>query len=383
MYPIYDPENERNLPREEKPERSEGSHSPDSLSGMEPPPPPIEASGPVYVNSYRPEEPSPGAVYGDIPQREEGSAGKKKKGTAGRFFALVGSALLFGLVAGVTMVGINRIFAPKRTVAQEKSTTVTIGKPVVETAAPTASQGVGSLELSGNPFDVSAIVEKAMPSVVAIKGTREIRSENWFGQYQTFESNSNGSGIIIGKSDEELLIVTNNHVVESMSQLSVVFIDDSEVAAILKGGDSETDVAIIAVKLSDINAETAGQLEVATIGDSENLKVGQGVVVIGNALGYGQSVTVGYISALDREVQIDRSTTRNLLQTDAAINPGNSGGALLNMRGEVIAINSAKYSSTAVEGMGYAIPISTVEDIIARLSIMESRNLVDSSQQVF
>lgn len=212
--------------------------------------------------------------------------------------------------------------------------------------------------------DVSSIVEKAMPSVVAINNTMLLQQQTWFGPSQTIEVPSSGSGIIVGQNDEELLIVTNNHVVEDSKELTVTFIDNEPVTAAIKGTDSDSDLAVIAVKLSDIPAETMSRIKVATMGDSDALKVGQGVIAIGNALGYGQSVTVGYVSALNREVHAEDDTTRHLLQTDAAINPGNSGGALFNMNGELVGINTAKVSSTDVEGMGYAIPISQVLELI-------------------
>ena len=192
---------------------------------------------------------------------------------------------------------------------------------------------------------------------------------------------SSGSGIIVGQNDSELLIVTNNHVVEDSNQLTVTFIDNSQVNATIKGTDADQDLAVIAVSLKDIPAEAMSQIKIATLGDSDALKVGQGVVAIGNALGYGQSVTVGYISALNREVKTSETDVKKLLQTDAAINPGNSGGALLNTRGEVIGINSAKYSSTEVEGMGYAIPVSQVKDIINQLMNRKVRTEVAQAQQ--
>ena len=212
-----------------------------------------------------------------------------------------------------------------------------------------------------------------MPSVVAITNTMVLEQRTWFGSSQRYEVPSSGSGIIVGQNDDELLIVTNNHVVEDSKELTVTFIDESSVAAAIKGTDSENDLAVIAVPLSSIESETMGQIKIATLGDSDSLKVGEGVIAIGNALGYGQSVTVGYVSAKDREVRAQDSTSRNLLQTDAAINPGNSGGALLNMRGEVVGINAAKYSSTEVEGMGYAIPVSKVQDIISDLMNRKTR----------
>ena len=231
-------------------------------------------------------------------------------------------------------------------------------------------------------LDVSDIVEKAMPSVVAINNKMLLQSNNWFFGPQQYEATGAGSGIIIGQNDTELLIVTNNHVVENSEDLQVVFIDNQAVEAKIKGTDVENDLAVVAVPLENIPADTMSQISIATMGDSDSLKVGQGVIAIGNALGYGQSVTVGYISALDREVRTsDDNITRNLLQTDAAINPGNSGGALLNMKGEVIGINSAKYSDTDVEGMGYAIPITAVQDIINDLMNTKTRTEVDQSKQ--
>lgn len=229
--------------------------------------------------------------------------------------------------------------------------------------------------------DVSSIVESAMPSVVAITNTMVLEQRTWFGSSQRYEVPSSGSGIIVGQNDDELLIVTNNHVVEGSKDLTVTFIDESSVSATIKGTDSESDLAVIAVSLSAIDSDTMGKVKVATLGDSDALKVGEGVIAIGNALGYGQSVTVGYVSALDREVRTQTEVSRNLLQTDAAINPGNSGGALLNMRGEVIGINAAKYSSTEVEGMGYAIPISKAQDIINDLMNRKTRTEVEESKR--
>ena len=229
--------------------------------------------------------------------------------------------------------------------------------------------------------DVSSIVEASMPSVVAITNTMVLEQRTWFGASQKYEVPGSGSGIIVGQNDDELLIVTNNHVVEGSKDLKVTFIDEKSVTAAIKGTDSESDLAVIAVPLSSIEEETMGNIKVATIGDSDELKVGQGVIAIGNALGYGQSVTVGYVSALNREVRSQDSVSRNLLQTDAAINPGNSGGALLNMRGEVVGINAAKYSSTEVEGMGYAIPISKAQDIINELMNRKTRLEVPEGKQ--
>ena len=302
---------------------------------------------------------------------------KKKHGMASKIAGITAAALLFGTVSGGTMVGINMISDSfRKTEYPQVSQSETL-------AENNQNQAGDSTEASGNAqasvalaTDVSSIVEKAMPSVVAINNTMLYQGSTWFGQTQTYEVPSSGSGIIVGQNDEELLIVTNNHVVADSSTLSVTFIDDTAVNAAIKGTDAESDLAVIAVPLKDIPEGTLSQITIATLGDSDDLKVGQGVIAIGNALGYGQSVTVGYVSALNREVRTENDVTRNLLQTDAAINPGNSGGALLNMKGEVIGINAAKYSSTEVEGMGYAIPISKAQDIINNLMTKKTRNEV-------
>ncbi len=236
---------------------------------------------------------------------------------------------------------------------------------------------------------IENIVEACLPSVVSItnKGVSEVRS--FFGNYQT-ESISSGSGIIIGENASELLIVTNYHVVAGSKQLTVVFAHDESAAqsgdessmnvANVKGYDADKDIAVIAVKLSEMSSETRSKIRVATIGNSDDVKLGSGVIAIGNALGYGQSVTHGIISAVDREVTMEGvnggQITNKYIQTDAAINSGNSGGALLNMKGELIGINSAKISSTGVEGMGYAIPITNVEELIGELMNLKTREVV-------
>lgn len=312
-----------------------------------------------------------------IPQERE-VRGKKKGSMAVKVAGVTAAALLFGTVAGGTMFAVNTVgeLVKGRYTTESTSEPVTVAQ--AETSGNTGSGGNGGVPVTAAiQTDVSAIVEKAMPSVVAINNTMLLQHQTWFGPSQTIEVPSSGSGIIVGQNDEELLIVTNNHVVEDSRELTVTFIDNEPVTAAIKGTDSDSDLAVIAVKLSDIPAETMSRIKVAVMGDSDALKVGQGVIAIGNALGYGQSVTVGYVSALDREVHAEDDTTRHLLQTDAAINPGNSGGALLNMNGEVIGINAAKYSSTEVEGMGYAIPISQAQDIINELMNKKTRVAVD------
>ena len=302
---------------------------------------------------------------------------------------IVLSAVLFGTVAGTVMTGVQ--IASSGMVSQFFA--------IVSSDEKLPEQGE---ELLPEPFpggnvpgilpeapavpapatDVSQVVEEAMPAVVAVASTAVYQMPDfgfgWFfgGGSQSYEVPSSGSGIIIGENDTELLIVTNNHVVQDTVSLKITFVDDAAVDAAVKGMDPDTDLAVISVPLDQIPQETKEKIAVARLGDSDGLKVGQGVIAIGNALGYGQSVTVGYVSALNREIKTSDGNTRVLLQTDAAINPGNSGGALLNMKGEVIGINAAKYSSTEVEGIGYAIPVSGVQDILDELMNRKTRSEV-------
>ena len=222
--------------------------------------------------------------------------------------------------------------------------------------------------------DVSEVVEEVMPSIVSITSKTLVKSGMFgpsFGAEEQYAEGA-GSGIIISKNDNELLIVTNNHVIEEAEELAVQFVNEKTVDATVKGTSSRKDVAVIAVKLSDLDNETKDAIKIATLGDSNELKVGNGIIAIGNALGYGQSVTTGVVSAVNREVAIDNTSTK-MIQIDAAINGGNSGGALLNSKGEVVGINSAKYSSSgtsttaSIEGMGFAIPISDIKDVITSL----------------
>ena len=241
-------------------------------------------------------------------------------------------------------------------------------------------------ENSGS-LSVAQIAEAVMPSVVAITSTSVIeQNRNPFYGYGSYQVQGAGSGIIVGKNDTELLIVTNNHVVDGTTSLSVSFTNDVTVEkAYVKGTSSDNDIAVVAIPLTDIDNETLGYIKIATLGDSDKMRVGDGVIAIGNALGYGQSLTVGYVSAKDREITTEEATL-NVIQTDAAINGGNSGGALLNMYGEVIGINVAKSSSSSsseasVEGMGYAIPISEAKEIIDKLANKETRYPVDEADR--
>ena len=309
--------------------------------------------------SYIPEE----------PHRKNRRGGSLTKRIAG----ITAAGILFGSVAGGTMAGVNLLSNrfPSETEAGSVAAETTLGQAetVPAQAVPVST---------GN--DVSTIVEKAMPSVVAINNKMVYTQEDWFFGKQQVEVPSSGSGIIAGQNDTELLIVTNNHVVEDSEELSVAFIDNTSVKAAVKGTDSDSDLAVIAVQLSDIPEETRAKIKAADLGDSDELKLGQGVVAIGNALGQGQSVTVGYVSALNKEVKIN-NVDRTLLQVDAAINPGNSGGALLNMQGQVIGINAAKYADTSVEGIGYAIPISFARDIIDDLMTKTTKVAVGENEQ--
>lgn len=321
---------------------------------------------------------------------------KNSKKLAKKIGAITLSAVLFGSVAAGSFQAVNYFSPVSKTTnsSSQTSKSNSSSASLLKTTTTSDSSNKGSL-------DVSDITTSAMPSIVAITNKSVQEVQDYFsqfgfrgqGQTQTQETESQGSGIIIGKNDTELLMVTNNHVVEGADTLSVCFIDNKVYEANLKGTDAENDLAVIAVPLDSISDDTMSQIAVASIGDSDSLKVGEQVVAIGNALGYGQSVTTGIVSAVNRALSNNSSDTQDsnsssddsssatYIQTDAAINPGNSGGALLNMNGEVIGINSAKLASTEVEGMGYAIPISRVSDIIDNLMNQTTRTKVDSDKQ--
>lgn len=284
-------------------------------------------------------------------------------------------AVVFGLVAGGVFQGVTRIGNTSNTTQTQTSqgNLLNKGGKVDPTAVSTAV----------TVTDVSDIVENVMPAIVSITSMSQVEVYNWFGQSQSYETPSAGSGIIVAENDAHLYIVTNNHVVQNATSLTISFVDDQMVTAEIKGTDPSSDLAVVSVAKSEMTAETLGVIKIATLGDSDTLRVGESAIAIGNALGYGQSVTTGVISALNREVtttdaNTGASITNELVQTDAAINPGNSGGALLNMNGEVIGINSVKYSDTQVEGMGYAIPINTadpiINDLITREKVSEAKS---------
>lgn len=315
--------------------------------------------------------------------RETVQAPRKKNSWARKAAGITAAAVLFGTVAGGVMTGVNYVGARLTGLADITATAPaeTEGTTTAQVPETSAASNNGSTTAVSTVTDVSSIAEKAMPSLVAINDTMTVEQNNFFGMPQTYQAQSSGSGIIVGQNDTELLIATNNHVVSGATDMKVTFTDSTQVAAAVKGTDSATDLAIIAVKLSDIPSDTMSKIKVATLGNSDNVKVGQQVIAIGNALGYGQSLTVGYISALDREITDENGIQHTYIQTDAAINPGNSGGALLDLNGNVIGINAAKNASTEVEGMGFAIPIPKAQEILNNLMTKKTREAVDESAQ--
>lgn len=315
--------------------------------------------------------------------RETVQAPRKKNSWARKAAGITAAAVLFGTVAGGVMTGVNYVGARLTGLADITATAPaeTEGTTTAQVPETSAASNNGSTTAVSTVTDVSSIAEKAMPSLVAINDTMTVEQNNFFGMPQTYQAQSSGSGIIVGQNDTELLIATNNHVVSGATDMKVTFTNSTQIAAAVKGTDSATDLAIIAVKLSDIPSDTMSKIKVATLGDSDNVKVGQQVIAIGNALGYGQSLTVGYISALDREITDENGIQHTYIQTDAAINPGNSGGALLDLNGNVIGINAAKNASTEVEGMGFAIPISKAQEILNNLMTKKTREAVDESAQ--
>ena len=307
-----------------------------------------------------------------------------------KILGVIFSALLFGLVAGGMMVGMNYIAREQNiySIAEEV-------KPKQEEKRESSPSEMRETEKSTAPSDtviastgsgktVTEVAKGAMPSVVAITNMMRYQENGFsiFGEIQReTELPASGSGVIVGQNDTELLIATNNHVIQDSNSLTVSFIDESTATAQVKGTDATVDLALVSVKLSDISPETREKIKAVQIGSSDDMEVGDQVVAIGNALGYGQSVTTGIISAKNRDVQTKDGVSKGLIQTDAAINPGNSGGALLNMKGELIGINVAKYADTNVEGMGYSIPSSAAESILSSLSTLTTRDKVPEAEQ--
>lgn len=327
---------------------------------------------------------------------------RKKGGTLKKFIVSIISGLLFGIFAAVSFYAVKEVGEAFGIVSDSKESAKTakveaiireddIANRIKEDAQ--AFMPAGNIDSKDNVnkdsssilrtsvgtaivSDVTTVVEKKMPTIVSI--TKNYTANAF---YFTQEAKASGSGIIIGSNDEELLVVTNYHVIENNDSLDVIFCDNNSAKAYVKGTDRKNDLAVIAVNLKDIDGSTLKVIDYAVIGDSDNLKVGEPVIAIGNALGYGQSVTTGVVSALNREVGNEEKGT--FIQTDAAINPGNSGGALMNLAGEVIGINSSKIGGAAVEGMGYAIPISVAKPIIEELMVQKTKATVDINKQSY
>ena len=322
--------------------------------------------------SYIPQEPA------RKPKNKKPSSGVWKKLLIG-----AGVGIFFGMSAGVAFYFVN-LATGVADLAKSDISIVQEAEPIEEVQipeqTPVSESGIdmtSTQTITTVVTDVTEVVENVMPAVVSITNIYTETTSFW-GQNFSSEAQSSGSGIIVNENEEELLIVTNYHVVADADTLKVQFINESVADAQVKGADSNMDLAVIAVRLDTLDADTKNAISLAKLGDSDSLKVGEPAIAIGNALGYGQSVTTGVISALDRQIEIseDGSTTGNLIQTDAAINPGNSGGALLNVKGEVIGINSNKIGGSAIEGMGYAIPISSAEPIIENLMLRETKDKV-------
>lgn len=334
-----------------------------------------------YPNNFTAPQMDAPVNNGKKPHNEQ-----KKMSGFKKLLLSAGMGVCFGLGAGLTFFAVEKL-----TDLGSKTVSSTKQEPIQEKeddkAAGIVTNSTGSTDIDGSKItstvtntvvsDVSGVVKDVMPSVVSIVNTFT-ESYSFFGQDFSQESQASGSGIIVGMNDTELLIVTNYHVVENASALKVSFVDDSAAEAQVKGTRPTKDLAVIAVPLDELSSETLNSITVAKLGDSDSLTVGEPAIAIGNALGYGQSVTTGVISALDREIADSDTASGTFIQTDAAINPGNSGGALLNVNGEVIGINSNKIGGAAIEGMGYAIPISAAKPIIEELMSRETKTKVDA-----
>lgn len=330
--------------------------------------------------------------YGNYPLNDGGmnlseennnNSNRKKKKSNFMAFVLLAALLVGGSAGGGVYLG-NMLSAKQSAINQTVTATDDGEKAETKNTVTLATTKDSGNDVAATASDVSGVVENVMPSIVSITNVYDTVTTNVFGQSYRGQSGGSGSGIIIGQNDNEVLIVSNNHVTKAETgaqnqKITVTFNDETTAEAIVKGADSGSDLSVLSVKMSDIKKETLSKIKVATIGDSDKLKVGQMVIAIGNALGYGQSTTVGYVSALNREIA-DEDYTMKLIQTDAAINPGNSGGALLNAKGEVIGINSVKYADEKVEGMGFSIPISTALPIINDLM---NREVIPENEQSY
>ncbi|MEE3419720.1 MAG: trypsin-like peptidase domain-containing protein [Lachnospiraceae bacterium] len=343
-----------------------------------------------YVNYHDPEG------SGGHPRRPDHHKNHNQKNTTAIVIGVVAAlcvAVVLLIAAAFTTYQKNSPTSKSATTeaadsAAESRDQVTLGNKDTDseskdtTSTSEADSDVAAAEeaTTGTDLSIPQVVKKVMPSMVQITNTTVEQVQDLFGQTQQQTSVSAGSGIIVGETDDNLLIATNNHVVSGSSDIAVTFVDNSAIAGTVQGTDADNDLAIVSVKKTDIPESTQNEISIVTIGDSDSTEVGEGVVAIGNALGYGQSVSSGIISALNRKVTDSDGTERTVIQTDASINPGNSGGALLNMKGELIGINEAKLVDESVEGVGYAIPMSVAEPILTKLGNKATREKVDSSR---
>ena len=351
--------------------------------------------GNTYSSSYSQMNQSTSRSGDKKPQK------KKRSGYLKKAVISVSLGLFFGVFAGIGLFAVQSVTDmfgqdTRQESVSEVSSTETMTDKVADEigeAADAVTERVRDLQADSGIHvtgldagtvvaDVSEVVQEVMPAIVSINN-HYAETVSYFGQSFTNEADASGSGIIVGENDTELLIVTNYHVIADTEGLTVQFVEGSEAAAAVKGTDADMDLAVIAVSLSDIDSKTRQEIAIATLGDSDALRVGEPAIAIGNSLGYGQSVTTGVISALNRSIDLSNGSDGTFIQTDAAINPGNSGGALLNLKGEVIGINSNKIGGSAIEGMGYAIPISSASPIIADLMLKETKNKVAEEERGF
>jgi serine protease Do len=318
-----------------------------------------------------------GAGYSSTGMKE----GKPKKRRFLGAVKITAAAIAFGLIAGAAFQGYYTLAWPEGSKLSESGSEINNIKIEEVSQDAAAKDTINTVNSDSDTVvtDVSGVVASVMPSIVAINSKATMTTQDFFGREFSQESEGSGSGIIISQNGSELLIVTNNHVVEGATAIEIVFSDETKASATIKGAEANADLAVLTVDISSLSKETASAIKVATLGNSGEMVPGEMVVAIGNALGYGQSVTVGYVSAVNREVTINNQTM-TLLQTDAAINPGNSGGALINTSGQVIGINSVKFASEDVEGMGYAIPIS---DAVPMINELMNREAVAAEDQGF
>lgn len=342
-------------------------------------------SGPSYGNPSYGQAPYQSNVNAAKAKKAKKEKTKKEKGKSSlgrKIMVLLASAAVFGMVAGGVMYGVYYAGSQLFPASRQNDYNISSVTSNIPTTAFGSGTEEGSTDGIQSSMNVSAVARAALPAMVALEGTTTVSSSNYYGGFggQNYEASTSGTGIIVGKNDTELLILTNAHVIENVNGLKCVFVDGEAVNATVKGSKSEKDIAVVAVSLADIKSDTISKIAIAELGDSDNVEVGEQVVAIGNALGEGQSVTNGIVSALNRSITVNNVTFDGLFMTNAAINSGNSGGALLNAEGRVIGINFAKTSENGVEGMAYSIPVSNVRELIDSLMNRETRTKVNEDQ---